>query len=135
MAICLVCGLLGGCEEEQADGTPTRTFDVELVNTLNNIEVENAIITQHTLYPYHFVTDGEELNELGQRDLMVLARHFKEHPGVLNIRQGDGTPASCTSAAVAQRAEPVERGRRGPGPHEHLRRDARAAPACLRSAS
>jgi len=99
--ICLAGVLLAGCEEEQAASKNQKNLDVELVNTVNNLQVENAIITQHTLYPYHFATDGAGLNDLGQRDLMVLARHFKEHPGVLNVRQGE-TGAELYSARVAQ---------------------------------
>ena len=86
--------------EDQAEKQSKKNLDVELVNTLNNIGVENAIITQHTLYPYHFGADAGELNELGQRDLMVLARHFKEHPGILNIRRGE-TAAQLYDARVA----------------------------------
>jgi len=62
--------------------------------------VENAIIAQHTLYPYHFVPDGERLNELGRRDFSVLARHFAEHTGSLNIRRGK-TPAELYEARVS----------------------------------
>lgn len=89
VSICLACALVVGCSEEQAGEQTRKNLDVELVNTLNNVGVENAIITQHTLYPYHFGVDAGELNELGQRDLMVLARHFKDHPGILNIRRGE----------------------------------------------
>ena len=98
--VCLAAFLVAGCEEEQA-ARNKKKFDIELVNTLNNIQVENAIITQHTLYAYHFVTDGAALNDLGQRDLKVLARHYKEHPGVLNVRQGE-TGAELYYARVAQ---------------------------------
>ena len=45
--------------------------------------------SQHTLFPYHFVKNGAELNELGQRDLSVLTKHFMKHPGKLNIRRND----------------------------------------------
>jgi hypothetical protein len=72
-----------------------------LIKTLNNIGVENAIVTQHTLYPYHFVADGAQLNELGQRDAAVLARHFLDHPGLLNIRQGEGVSPELYQARVA----------------------------------
>ena len=89
VAICLMCGALAGCNEQQAAKQKDGNLDVELVKTVNNIGVENAIITQHTLYPYHFTANAEELNELGQRDLGVLARHFVQHPGVLNIDRGD----------------------------------------------
>ncbi len=100
VAICLVGGLLSGCEED-ARTAADRRFDTEMVRTLNNIEVENAILTQRTLYPYHFVVDGEKLNDLGQRDFAVLARHFTEHPGLLNVRQGEGISPELYKARVA----------------------------------
>jgi hypothetical protein len=101
LVACVVCGLLMGCEEEAKESKTTKNLDVELVNTLNNVGIENAIITQHTLYPYHFVVDGEKLNDLGLRDFAVLAKHFTEHPGVLNIRRGD-TSTELYEARVAQ---------------------------------
>ena len=100
VAICLVCGLLSGCEEDKRTAADRR-FDTEMVRTLNNIGVENAIVTQHTLYPYHFAVDGEKLNDLGQRDFAVLARHFTEHPGLLNVRQGEGISPELYKARVA----------------------------------
>lgn len=87
--ICLACALLAGCNEGQVGRETTRQLDIELVNTLNNIAIENAIITQQTLYPYHFGPNAAELNDLGQRDLLVLARHFRENPGTLNIRRAE----------------------------------------------
>ena len=89
LLVCLVCGLLAGCEEGLSDSGGNQNLDLQLVETLNNIGVENAIITQHTLYPYHFVPNGEELNELGQRDLQVLANHFRDHAGGLSVRRGE----------------------------------------------
>jgi hypothetical protein len=100
VAICLVCGLVSGCEEDARTAANQR-LDRELVKTLNNIGVENAIITQHTLYPYHFVVDGEKLNDLGQRDFAVLARHFTEHPGLLNVRLGERVSPELYKARVA----------------------------------
>jgi hypothetical protein len=47
------------------------------------------------------VVDGEKLNDLGQRDFAVLARHFTEHPGLLNIRQGGGISPELYKARVA----------------------------------
>ncbi|MFC1634464.1 hypothetical protein ACFL5Z_06440 [Planctomycetota bacterium] len=90
--------LLTGCQESQRDRN-YRKLDSELVGTINNISVENAIIAQHTLYPYHFVPDGARLNELGERDFSVLARHFAEQTGSLNIRRGT-TPAELYEARV-----------------------------------
>jgi hypothetical protein len=97
----VACGLLVGCQSEVREGKSNKNLDAELVNTLNDIGVENAIITQHTLYPYDFVPGGEKLNDLGQRDFAVLAKHFLEHPGVLNIRRGE-TPTELYELRVAQ---------------------------------
>jgi hypothetical protein len=100
LAIGLVGSLFGGCEEDARTAADKR-LDTELVRTLNHIGIENAIITQHTLYPYHFVPNGEQLNELGQRDFAVLARHFADHPGLLNIRQAENVPPERHQARVA----------------------------------
>ena len=100
VVICLVCALLTGCQESLSEGGSCRNLDSELVSTLNNISVENAIVAQHTLYPYHFAPDGEILNELGRGDFSVLARHFAQHTGSLNIRRGK-TPAELYEARVS----------------------------------
>lgn len=100
VAICLVSGLMAGCKED-ARTAGNKRLDTELVRTLNNIGVENAILAQHTLYPYHFVSDGDALNELGQRDFAVLARHFTEYPGLLNVRSGDGVSTELYQARIA----------------------------------
>jgi hypothetical protein len=99
--LCLAALLPAGCEEEHAARVDEKKLDVALVDTVNNIQIENGIVTQHTLFPYHFVTGGAALNDLGQRDLMVLARHYKEQPGALNVRRGE-TTAALYDARVAQ---------------------------------
>jgi hypothetical protein len=98
-AICLIGSLGVGCQENLHESQSDRNLDAELVSSLNNVGVESAIIAQHTLYPYHFVASGEELNELGLRDLSVLARHFAQHEGILNVRRGE-TPAELYEARV-----------------------------------
>jgi len=84
----LFCILMVGCDEN-VERIPERMINTKLVDSLNDIAMKNAIISQHTLYPYHFVEDAAELNKLGQRDLVILAKHFMEHPGCLNIRRNN----------------------------------------------
>jgi hypothetical protein len=64
---------------------------------IRNASLNNAIITQHTLYPYHFAGGSAQLNDLGERDLHVLADHFKKAqpgmPGELNVRRGNASPS------------------------------------------
>ena len=95
----LFCVLMVGCRENVEKSSDRRLINTELVNSLNDIEIQNAIISQHTLFPYHFVKNGAELNELGQRDFAILARHFMEHPGHLNIRRNN-IPADLYEARV-----------------------------------
>ena len=57
---------------------------------IRNSAINNAIIAQHTFYPYHFIPNASALNELGEQDLEVLAAHYRYHPGPINIRRGSG---------------------------------------------
>lgn len=103
MLMCVICVVMAGCG---GNAKETKTFELDrsrinvgLVNSYNDLAMQNAIITQHTLYPYHFVKNGAELNELGRRDLAILAGHFKENPGQLNVRY-DGLAMDIYTARV-----------------------------------
>ena len=87
ITMCFSFLLLTGCAETVEEGHDSHLLNSSLINSYNNMSVQNAIISQHTLYPYHFIKNGAELNELGNKDLMVLAKHFTKHPGGLNIRR------------------------------------------------
>src|SRR5436190_13611283 len=80
-------------------------FNRWTVQTLDDESISNAIITQHTLYPYHFVNGSAELNKLGERDVKVLAGHLVRTPGDISLRRGaeaqglyDARVASVTKA-------------------------------------
>lgn len=81
--------LLAGCQESTAKGPDDRVVNTRLMNSYNDTAIQNAIISQHTLFAYHFVQDGPQLNELGERDLAVLTQHFARNGGSLNIRRHD----------------------------------------------
>jgi hypothetical protein len=84
----LFCVLTVGCQEENMEKSPDeRLMNSKLINTYSDIAIQNAIISEHTMFPYHFVKNGAELNGLGQRDLAVLTGHFEKNGGHLNIRQ------------------------------------------------
>jgi hypothetical protein len=87
----LLCVLVNGCQENMQKNMKNNNIDSLLVKSYNDIAMQNAIISQHTLFPYHFITNGAELNELGRRDLAGLASHFMKNPGHLNIRRGSIT--------------------------------------------
>jgi hypothetical protein len=52
-------------------------------------QVDNGIIRQRALYPYHFDQDTAVLNSLGMRAVHVLSHHFKTTSGTLSVRAGD----------------------------------------------
>ena len=90
----LLCTLILGCQEENAVKTPDeRLMNSKLMEIYSESSIQNAIISEHTLYPYHFIKNGADLNELGQRDLAVLTRHFAKNGGQLNIRRLDASDA------------------------------------------
>ena len=63
------------------------------IATMDDESVANAIIAQHTLYPYHFLSNSADLNELGERDVKILARHYSRYPGEINLRRGSENDA------------------------------------------
>jgi len=79
--------LLGGCEPPPLDDGQT-ALDIWAVGATNDAAIRNAIIRQSTLFPYQFEANGADLNNLGMRDLRVLATHFKAYPGNMNVRRG-----------------------------------------------
>jgi len=89
-ALIAACLASAGCQHGSTPPVDDQRgpFNAWVVETLDDEAVSNAIITQRTLYPYHFVTNAAELNELGERDVKVLAGYFRKHPGQVNIRRG-----------------------------------------------
>ena len=86
--------LLGACASDSHDNGP---FAGDL---LLGASLQRAIVTQSALFPYHFVPDAAELNELGERDLSVIAAHLRDHAGSLVIRRG-GASKELHDARVA----------------------------------
>jgi hypothetical protein len=67
---------------------PPEVTDIDIVDAVRDSGVKAAIISQHTLFPYHFESEGDMLNALGERDLAVLSAHLRVHPGQINIPRG-----------------------------------------------
>ena len=85
---CLFVLCACGCEGPVSGPERYRHMNTNIVGTYNDIALENAIIAQHTLYGYHFIDGSAELNQLGNRDLTVLANHSKRSPTELCIQRG-----------------------------------------------
>jgi hypothetical protein len=106
----LFCILAIGCQENVQKEPDDRLINSQLMKSYNDIAIQNAIVSQHTLFPYHFVTNGSELNELGQRDLAALTSHFIKHTGHLNIRRHDTSAALYEARINMVRERLVEAG-------------------------
>ena len=89
-AACLLVATLAGCEatEETTPKLDLAKANAWMITSIRDSAINNAIVTQRILFPYHFVPDSAGLTELGQRELEVLAEHFEKHQGNLNVRQG-----------------------------------------------
>lgn len=88
-------GALPACESANTNPELEGPDSAWAGDAIRNASLNNAIIAQHTLYPYHFAGGSADLNDLGQRDLHVLTDHFtktpRESPGELNVRRGDAS--------------------------------------------
>ena len=106
VALALAACLLTACQEKPSPYAPD--LDSRLVQEIESPEITGAIVSEHTLYPYHFVTDSTTLNELGERDLRVLAAHFRDNSGDLNVRRA-GASKELYNARVASVLEQLRR--------------------------
>jgi hypothetical protein len=84
--------LLAGCEQQDLSSLTVLGGDPELdrqiVCSVGACQERNAILAQHTLYDYHFQANSAQLNDLGQRDVAVLAEAYLDSPGPLNVQRG-----------------------------------------------
>jgi len=104
LVIAVMCGaVFVGCEQQPIQPTvDTSEVNRKVVDTYSDLAIQNAIIAQHTVYPYHFVANSPQLNDLGLRDLGVLIQHYTDSPGIINVQQG-----SADSALYQQRTQMV----------------------------
>lgn len=85
-AMSVLIAAAAGCNPQADD---RRQQNIWLRKSISDTAINQAILAQYTLFPYHFISNSPKLNELGRHDLDVLASHFSQHLGDLNVRQGD----------------------------------------------
>lgn len=69
------------------------------LDAVRGASLHRALVIQSAVFPYHFTPGTAQLNELGRRDLSVLATHFRDHAGRLSVRRG-GASSSMYEARV-----------------------------------
>ena len=87
--------------EQDSELDPSARTDKQFANVVHDQAVYNAIVAQHTFFPYHFMANGDALNPLGERDLGALADYYRLHPGDVIVRRGD-TPEELYDGRVRQ---------------------------------
>ncbi|KKL83644.1 hypothetical protein LCGC14_1972690, partial [marine sediment metagenome] len=88
-----------GCEPLPDEQRAHSRVNEWLVRQYQDDAVKNAVIAQHTLYPYHFVPNAAVLNALGEHDFDILTAHFRKYPGQVNLQRGD-TPGTLYGKRV-----------------------------------
>lgn len=73
------CKTTVGHEYVYQNAEGQREMHVAMTEDLEAEQAANGVVRQKTVFPYHFNTDSPKLNELGERDLMILAKHYKEN--------------------------------------------------------
>lgn len=68
-----------GNEYVYDDAEGQRAGNREMVTGSQDEQTTNGVIRQKTVYPYQFVADAPALNELGEHDLTILAKHYKDN--------------------------------------------------------
>ncbi len=80
---------------------PKERDELWRLDAVRGAALHRALIVQSALFPYHFTPGTAVLNELGRRDLSVLATHFHDHAGRLSVRRGGATASMYESRVMA----------------------------------
>lgn len=109
--LCLaLAATVGACQAPKAAEPERGLNDMWAGAELRQTAMRQAILAQGSLYPYHFVVDRAELNELGAHDLDVLAEGQRDLPGQLCVRRGQASDKLYAARLEAVRAGLRERG-------------------------
>lgn len=107
---CLLACLAAGCSTPSTSETQETFGRAWIGDAFHRASIDRAILTQRTLYPFHFHAETAELNALGRQDLEVLAEHLVEHPGTVHLHRGAASDALFTERADAVALALVEAG-------------------------
>ncbi|MCE5228585.1 hypothetical protein LLG95_03185 [bacterium] len=84
--------LASGCKEWSKPTVADDQRDRRVVVSLIDEQAAQAIQRQRAIYPFYFITGTAELNDLGRRDLIVLADIQRQSPGVVHVYRDREAP-------------------------------------------
>lgn len=84
------CSQSGGLSEPPPEIAERHAMNIFSINAYYDEMIHSAVVREHTLYPHHFANHRDQLNELGERDLAILADRFRHvEEGTINVRRGE----------------------------------------------
>ncbi len=93
MLVGAIATTVAGCAPQTVTLDEKARLNAMLVRDYHLAADEAAVVRQSTIYPYHFESASARLNELGQRDVSILARRCGVAPGEapahISVRRGD----------------------------------------------
>lgn len=113
-----------GCASQEPVFEGRHFLNRAMTRTIFDDQIANSIVSEHTVYPHHFVADSAELNPVGEQHLNVLSHHYKSNlDPTLNTKEsarsvsvsfeydkdglGDKAKATLDTAAVTLNASPL----------------------------
>jgi hypothetical protein len=87
---------VAGCQHKAADASADRTPDERTLNTLMvktayDQNERNAIIAERTIYDHHFRPASAELNDLGLRQVRILADAYHDQAVRVSVARADAS--------------------------------------------
>lgn len=82
----VLAGCCNWCDQSPQWG---QISDQRLVASIVDEQAVEAIHRQRAIYAHHFVPGTADLNELGLRDLAILAAKDRERPGTIHVILGE----------------------------------------------
>ena len=83
--------LLAACTTPDKDFEDRSIRNMWVGDHMRNASMEQAVLTEKTLYAHHFDTDSAALSQLGRRDLGILSDHLAANSGRLVVKRGDAS--------------------------------------------
>jgi len=77
-------GALAGCGQVEPI---SKSLNGWTVDASVQREIQQAVVAEQTLYPYHFEPGSPKLSELGAENLRILADRYRTDGGELSIRR------------------------------------------------
>lgn len=100
LAAMLLAAFAAGCCHRPQDVVCAPNPDRRIVASILDEQAVAAVQRQRAIYSWHFAPGTADLNELGRRDLAIIAAQDKTRPGTLHVRLGSDDMREARLAAI-----------------------------------